>query len=64
MSDNLNPYEEVRLAIKNLSQVKLTLDGTDIEYFDEEDLTNFIAVCNEVKLSAVKVLEALEHERD
>lgn len=58
----LTPYEEVLDVMERLKHLKMTLDSTDIEYFDANHLVEFIALSNETKLSAMKIRDCLKNE--
>lgn len=63
MGNDIMPNEEVIQTTTLLEQCRKTLDKTDVEHFDKEDIRAFVAMCNEVKLSAVKVLRVLDEEK-
>lgn len=44
----MTPYEEINELIKKMKVAKETLEGTDIEYFSEEQLGHLNKLSNEI----------------
>lgn len=56
----VTPYEEVLELIGKMKDTKKTMEGTDLDYFEEQHLVQLIEMCKEVSLSANEILKDLQ----
>lgn len=56
------PYAEVLDVIKTLNDLKITLEETDLEYFEKDDLKKLVVLLEDSLSSASQLVISIESE--
>jgi hypothetical protein len=58
----MTPYEEIYELIQKMKEGKATLEGTDLEYFEEKHLVELVEMTKELNLVGNEVLSSIREK--